>query len=202
VTTTTIDVTPDINGYFEQVVDEAIRVRRVRTSEATAQYLAALLGAYARGQQQTEAMDKPLTFLLRDALETTGAERFQRLRGIGDGVLYVLGFFGACLTRRGADRDYVIAVGSSAYGHASAMLRLAGSACKQDVLSDLAGQFGRFVEVMSEISDSALAAAGRRDNHQAVLRLYERWQRTGSTRLADQLVALGVCPTRSAGCVN
>ncbi len=199
---TKIDVTPDINGYFEQVVDEAIRARRVRTSEATAQYLAAMLGAYARGQQQTAALDQPLTFLLRDALETSGAERFQRLRSIGDGVLYVLGFFGGRLTRRGADRDYVIAVGSSAYGHASAMLRLAGSASKLDVLDELASQFGRFVEVMSEVADGALAASGRRDNHQSVLKLYERWQRTGSARLADQLVALGLCPTRASGCVN
>ena len=97
-----IDLSPNVNGYFEEVVDDAVRARRVDTSRATKQYLAGLLGDYARGVHSVEPLERPLTFLLQDALEQTGAQRFERLRRIGDGVLYALGFFGARMTRRGA----------------------------------------------------------------------------------------------------
>src|SRR2546427_13054264 len=129
-----IDVSPDIEGYFAQVVQDAVRARRVETSAATKQYLACLLGDFARGSGPLGAMDQSLTLLLQDALEQSGAERFERLRRIGDGVLYALGFFGNCLSRRGADPQYVMVIGSSAYGHAAAMLRLSGAGAAPDVL--------------------------------------------------------------------
>lgn len=196
-----IDVSPDIDGFFEQVVNEAIRARQVEATGAAARYLAGILGDYARGAISDETLDRPLTFQLRDALAAVGAERFQRLRTIGDGVLYVLGFFGTSLTRRGADRDYVMQVGSSAYGHASAMLRLTGAVSSApDVLGELAQKYGRFVEVMHEIADGVLAAASCDDT--SVLRIYERWQQSGSERLADELTQLGFFPVRASGGVH
>jgi hypothetical protein len=195
-----IDVCPDIDGYFEEVVEDAIRARRVDATEGAKHYLAGLLGDYARGEVSMSSLDRPLTLLLQDALEQSGVERFERLRRIGDGVLYAAGFFGNCLARRGADPQYVMVVGSSAYGHASAMLRICGGGHAPDVLRELAERFTRFVEVMSEIADGTLAAAAEADS--AVLRLYERWQQTGSARLATELAQLGLTPTRGNGGLN
>jgi hypothetical protein len=193
-TARTIDLSANVDAFFEEAVHEAVVSRRVEATKAAEQYLALLLSGYARGDK-AGALDQPLTFMLRDALETRGADRFNRLQRIGDGVLYILGFFG--VGRCGADRDYVMSVGSAAYGHASAMLDLGGSASGHNVLDELAHKFDRFVEVVSEVSDGALAAGGGSDA--GVLKLYERWERTGSERLAEALGSLGVCPVKASG---
>jgi len=195
-----IDPSPDIHRYFSEVVDDAVRARGVDTTDATKHYLAALLGDFARGAPSMDPLERPLTLVLQDALEQSGAQRFEKLRRIGDGVLYALGFFGARMTRHGADPRYVMVVGSSAYGHASAMLRLGGGGAVPDVLRELAQGYGRFVEVMTEIADASLASGADADDR--VLRLYERWRTTGSERLANELASLGLAPVRGSSEVH
>lgn len=195
---TTIDVSPNIEAYFEEVVHDAMRARRVAATPAAEHYLSGLLVDYAKGEKP-KALDEPLTFQLRDALESSGAERFARLQRLGDGVLYVVGFFGAWLRRRGADRDYVMSVGSSAYGHASAMLRMGTRLDGPNVLAELSDKFDRFVVVLGEIADGALASA--RDDA-SLLRAYERWQETGSSKLAESLVEMGFFPMRGDEAVH
>ena len=195
---TTIDVSPNIEAYFEEIVHDAMRARRVAATPAAEHYLSGLLVDYAKGQKP-KALDEPLTFQLRDALETRGAERFAQLQRLGDGVLYVVGFFGAWLGRRGADRDYVMSVGSSAYGHASAMLRMGASQEGPNVLGELSDKFERFVIVLGEIADGALASS--RDDT-SLLRAYERWQQTGSSKLAESLVEMGLFPMRGDEAVH
>jgi hypothetical protein len=195
----TVDVSPNIDAYFEEIVHEAIVARQVEATRAAEHYLVGLLSDYARGHKPSDALDQPLTLQLHEALGRVGAERFQRLRELGDGVLYLVGFFGGSLTRRGADPEYVISVGSSAYGHASAMLRMGGSDASHDVLSEMSHKFHGFVAVLCEIADGAL---GRASSDEAIVELYERWQATGSARLSRALASLGVCPVRSSGGVH
>ena len=199
-----IDVSTGINQYFDEVVGHAVQRLSVDTTEAARHYLVELLCDYARpGAAAATALDKPLTLLLRDALEAAGAERFERLRRIGDGILYALGFFGESVTRRGADRDYVVTLGSSAYGHAAAMLRRPalgrGSPGSHgpDVLSELAHKYDAFVGVVSEVADVSLANAAATDTARAV-RLYERWVESGSPHLAVHLCEIGLFPTPPA----
>lgn len=197
-----ITVSPSMTHFFREVVDEALRVRNVTATEAAATYLVGLLCAFAHPDEQAgSTFSQPLTFLLRDALEATGAERFQRLRSLGDGVLYGVGFFGGHIDLKGIDRGYVVGVGSTAYHHAAAMLRLNARAGQgPDVLSELAENFERFVSVLNDVADSALASSAR--DERSVLRLYERWLRTGSSRLAEELGARGLVPTRGSGGLN
>lgn len=152
--TAIIDVAPDIDAYFEEIVHDAIIARKVEATEAAETYLTALLVDYAKGETST-TFDQPLTFQLRDALEARGAERFQRLQSIGDGVLYLLGFFEGWMTRHGADRRYVMGLGSTAYSHASAMMRLGGTS-SYDVLQELSSKYDRFVAVLSDVAEAAL----------------------------------------------
>jgi hypothetical protein len=188
-----IDVSASIDAYFEEIVRDAMRVHGVEATGAAQHYLVGLLAEFARGSQNKPTLDKPFTFQLRDALEKRGQERFEHLRSIGDQVLYVLGFFGRAVKRRGADPEYVMSVGSSAYGHASAMMRMCGTAVGHDVLSELSSGYDRFVAVMSDVADCAHSAGG---DDASVLRLYERWQATGSPRLAETLNELGLFPVR------
>jgi hypothetical protein len=200
----TISLSPNMSVYFQEVVGEALRSRNVEATEAASSYIVDLLCEYAHPDEQAgSTLTQPLTFLLRDALEATGAERFQRLRGLGDGVLYVVGFFGGHIDSRGIHRGYIVSVGSTAYREAAAMLR--GSANRAagqgpDVLGELAAKFDRFAEVLAEVADAALASNAR--DPRGVIKLYERWLRTGSSRLAEELGARGVIPTRGTGGLN
>ena len=106
------------------------------TGEATT-YLVALLADFAAPDKNAgQTMDRPLTFLLDEALHTTKpAERFERLRVLGDGVLYSTGFFADHFEARGVDQKYLIGIGAAAYGAASSMLvsQSAGSASARSI---------------------------------------------------------------------
>ncbi len=188
-----IDVSANIDAYFGEIVRDALRARAVGASDAAAHYIVGLLAEFA---QQKPKLDQPFTLQLRDALEERGATRFQRLRTLGDHVLYVLGFFGGAVKRRGADPEYVMSVGSSAYGHASAMMRMCGTAVGHDVLNELSEHYDRFVIVLTDVAEATGAAT---TDDASVLRLYERWQATGSERIAATLNELGLFPVRGSG---
>ena len=58
--------------------------------------------------------------------------------------------------------------------------------------AELSAKFGEFVDVLADVSDHT-SLAGKQD----VLRIYERWVRTGSRRDGDLLVERGVVPNRA-----
>lgn len=198
---TSIAVTAKMSDYFHDIVDDAVRAKKVEASAAAQLYLVQLLSDFARPDEQLgEAMKESPTLLLHEAIHVAeGKERFKRLRNLGDGTLYGLGFFAANADNRGVDRGYVAHVGSAAYDHAAAMLRVGGgtSGGPMDVLAELSLKFQRFVEVFAYIADGAMAQSAR--GAQGVVRLYERWLKTGSSALASELAERGLNPMRSGG---
>jgi len=58
-----------------------------------------------------------------------------------------------------------------------------------------------FAEVVSSVADVLSANAAHNSNSQ-VVRLYERWVRTGSTQLAVALAGKGLSPQRGSGGVH
>ena len=189
-----ISLSADLSAYFEGALGEAMAVCGLSASFGVERYLVALLCDFARPDWQAAAtLDRPLTFLLRDALASAGGERFSRLRRLGDEVLYALGFFGDHLTRHGADRRYVSSLGRNAYEQAAAMLRSGHRPLDaHEVLGELAHNYEGCVAVLNEVADQTFAAAVHSDS--AVLRVYERWRVTRSGGLAQRLGALGVLP--------
>jgi hypothetical protein len=94
-----------MTDFFQEVLTDAIRVRQVEATDEAASYLVSLLCDYAHPDEAAgSTFGTPLTFQLRDAMAASGAERFKRLRGLGDHVLYALGFFGDHLEQKGIDR--------------------------------------------------------------------------------------------------
>jgi hypothetical protein len=197
-----IAISPSIADYFASVIEDALRSRKVEVSAAASHYLVGVLCDYAHPDEETEsAFSRPLAFQLRDALEASGATRFRRLRVLGDGVLYGVGFFGGHIELRGIDRGYVVRVGVTAYDNASSMLRSSGaSGANHDVLRELASKFEEFVAVLNEVADGALALGAR--GERGLVNLYERWLKTGSSRIAEELGARGLIPTRGKEGLN
>lgn len=199
-TQSNITLSADVNAYFQEVVADAMRVRHVEATEAASSYLVGLLSFFAHPDEEAEAtFDQPLTFALRDAMGATGKERFHRLRKLGDHVLYALGFFGSHIEGKGVDRRYVVGVGTTAYTSAASMLRLKAD-LGPNVLGELATKFEAFAKVLADVAEGTLACGAR--DERSVLRMYERWMRTGSSRLAEELTARGIVPARAPSGLN
>ena len=105
-----------VTEFFLEIVGDAIKARKVEATDGAQTYLVSLLTDYAKPDERAEqAMERPLAFLLDEALHTAEpGERFDRLRTLGDGVLYTCGFFGEHFEARGVDSAYVMGIGTTA----------------------------------------------------------------------------------------
>jgi hypothetical protein len=194
-----------VNEFFDGIVADAIKARGVEASGGAQQYVVGLLVDYAKPDfSAAHTLERPLTFLLDEAM-TAGApgERFDKLRYLGDGVLYASGFFADHFEARGVDSGYLVGIGTTAYGNASSILRAGSSAhdvnqaaMAVDLYGELASKFGQFVEIVREVADATVGGAAATSG--GILKLYERWQKTKSERLAKALSSAGVMPVTNA----
>jgi hypothetical protein len=192
-----LDLTADLETFFHDVVDDAMRKKQVAATRAAEYYLVSLLTDYARPDARcSEALERPLTLLLDEALHASGQERFERLRVLGDGVLYVSGFFAPHLETRGVEVRYVTSLGARAYDGAGKMLRGATDEAAPDLFFELSENFRQFAELLSAVAEKLALAA---TPSSSVLKLYERWLKTGSESLGSELIERGVLPVRGAG---
>jgi hypothetical protein len=194
-----IDVCGDLRGFFGEIVESVQRTEHYEATCAAQMYVVALLADHATsGPAGSETLSQPLTTLIDEAMRASGRERFERLRTIGDGVLYVTGYFSDYLENRGIEIDYYSAFGARAYEVAGRMLdpgelgRSLPGAGTATVLSELAHKFRMFVALIHDVADALYASSAR--SEQATLQVYERWRRTGSPALAQALAERGLIP--------
>ncbi|HXH07042.1 MAG TPA: hypothetical protein VNI83_10675 [Vicinamibacterales bacterium] len=178
--------------YFKQLVDGALSRQRLKAGEMTAFYLVNLLCGFVRLDEGAPAPfdDRPLALLLGQALEREGSEQRARLRTIGDLSLFISGFFSDSLRRRIVDVDYYVAMGEYAYGS----LSRTEAGAFAEIFGELAEKFCGFMDVLAEVSEQS-ALTSTTD----LLRLYERWLRTGSRRSGQRLIEQGIVPNASIG---
>lgn len=199
----TIVASASVSDFFESAVDDAMRARNVVASDGARSYVVALLTDLAKpGSPIERTLDRPLTLLLDEALHTPElGERFDRLRTLGDGVLYSSGFFADHFEARGVDPTYLIGIGRTAYERAGALivrgsqpLADAATGDELDLFKELARGFARFVEVIAEVANATIASGVA--SSRGLVRLYERWLKTGSETLADALTSHGFVAPR------
>jgi hypothetical protein len=186
-----------VADFFHEVVEDAIKTRHVDATDGAATYLVGLLADFARPDARAEqTLERPLAFLLDEALNAAQpGERFDRLRVLGDGVLYTCGFFGDHFEARGVDQRYLFGIGATAYGAASSMLRVGADdqrGAAIDVYRELASKFAVFVDVIAEVADTTISKGVA--SSKGLLKVYERWLKTKSDRLAQALSSHGLVP--------
>lgn len=177
--------------YFKDLVESALSRQHLRTTELTEYYLVDLLCRFVQPERRIPFCDdvrEPLALRLRRALESGGMEQRARLRNLGDFSLFTSGFFSDSLNRNAVDVDYYVSMGEYAYGS----LGRRDTDAFGEVFTELARKFVAYMDVLADISERT-GAAGSAD----VLRLYERWLRTGSTRDGQRLVDRGLVPNAS-----
>ena len=178
--------------YFKELIESALARQHVHAGEFTSYYLVNLLCQFVRPDARGPFADDadPLAIRLTRALQTAGPEQRARLRSLGDFSLFTSGFFADSLRRKPVDVDYYVSMGEYAYGSLSRHDDDAFS----DVFGELARKFVGFMDVLADVSERTALTSST-----DLLRLYEKWLRTGSTRDGQKLVDRGIVPNTSIG---
>jgi hypothetical protein len=178
--------------YFKECVEAACGRQGLHPQPLTSYYLVSLLDDFTHigRSASTEAMlsNEALGLRLARALQSAGTNQRAALKQVGDVSLFVSGFFSDSLSRSLVDVDYYVSLGGYAYGSLGAI---------DDVLSpifcELSEKFVAFVDVLSEVSERSSLTSDA-----DVLRLYEKWVRTGSRRNGTLLAEKGIVPNEAA----
>ncbi len=168
--------------YFKELVEAALANQRIAAGELTAYYVVQLLAGFL---ERRAGDDAPLSLQLAHALESGRAPQRTSLKQIGDAALFISGFFPDSLRRKFVDVDYYASVGGCAY---TALSRVEHDSFSP-VFAELADRFIKFADVLSEVSERSACSTNT-----DLLRLYDRWLRTGSSRSGQLLAERGVVP--------
>ena len=172
--------------YFKELVEDALAHQRIAAGEMTAFYVVHLLARFLR--RPADEDEAPLACQLARALDSGGLQQRMGLKQIGDLSLFISGFFPDSLRRKLVDGDYYVSIGGFAYDTLSRYETETFS----PVFAELAEKFVDFVDVLSEVSERASCTSNL-----DLLRLYEKWLKTGSRRSGELLIERGVVPNVS-----
>jgi hypothetical protein len=189
-----IETFGDLRQWFRERLEAALERRHLRADPETRAYLVELMAAIGIGRRRSPG-DVPLALQLKEAREAaSGAERLALYRALGDEALCLSGFFADHLERRGISHGYVCSMGGGAYESASVLaIQAPSQAIRTTVYRDLAASFERYAEVLDDVRESTALRTP-----QDIVRLYDKWRRTGSPRIAERLSEAGVYPAPGA----
>ena len=178
--------------YFAELVRKGIENRKLKTAPQVETYLIGLLQHYldARNLFQSTNSEsgrktpETLAEMYLLAQNSEAAVKAELLKRTGDRALYISGFFGDSLQRKLADVDYYVEMGGQAY-------RSLAHCTREDTMAKvyetISFQFIDLVDVLTHISQNSMI-----QSNQGLLRLYERYVRTGSELAREKLVEMGV----------
>jgi len=178
--------------FFYQAVSDAFTKRKIQTYPSVQTYLVGMLEYYMDARklfdqemdEQGKRQPNTLAEMLLTANNLAIAEKHSLLKKLGDKSLYVSGFFGDSLSRKLVDVDYYADMGGSAYG-------LLAETVKEDTMAQVYKVFSKrfldFVDVLTYISQQSMI-----QSDQNILRLYDRYMRTGSELAKEKLIEMGV----------
>jgi hypothetical protein len=180
--------------YFNEVVDDALKSRKLKADLYVKQYLVNLLEFYLSTENlfEKETVDesgkrKPQTLaeLYLIAVNSEWNMKVDLLRKLGDRALYISGFFGDSFARKIIDVDYYVNMGGNAYYELSYSLQKNDPLKK--VYSVFSKRFPEFVDTLTYISHKSMIS-----NNQSVLRLYDNYLKTGSELAKEKLMEMGI----------
>lgn len=183
--------------YFKDLLGGALARQKLELGEGTEFYLVNLLSEFLSADKLFSPQDdgskeqEPLALMLARALDGPREAQVPALRKLGDVSLYVSGFWSDSLSRSAVDVDYYIRMGGAAYGKVAELTPAKGA---RPLYGELSARFNALVDVLSEVAEHTAMVTNT-----GVVRLYERWVKTGSARLARLLGQQGVVAQLPAG---
>jgi len=186
-----------ITEYFIDLIEEANKHQHFNSDTMMTFYMVNLLQNYVRSDHlyiSDENDEETLVSALEDAMNATGVERESKYKHLGDYTLFVSGFFHDSLSRSLVDVNYYIGIGRIAYRNVAAQITHGKRKSFQEFYTALAEKFKKLVDVLSEVSDRVMIS-----NNGDILRIYDRWLKTGSERDKELLKEKGILPLRMDG---
>lgn len=178
--------------FFRDGVNNALAYCGLRASPQVSVYLVHLLehflvtdNLYVTDEKGRRGRETLAEMYLRATALLEGQQRIDLLRKTGDISLYISGFFGDSLQRKLVDLDYYAGMGEVAYRTLLGMAR--DDDPLQEVYGEFAERFTRYVDVLTYLSQRSFI-----QSNQSLLRIYERYLRTGSDLARDQLIEAGL----------
>ncbi len=179
---------PSLGEFFRDKIREAVEHQKLQVSETTEFYLVNLLQDFMKSGDLLD--EEPLALLYCRATQAQYNLKISLLRKLGDISLYTVGFFPESFSKQLVDSEYYIRMGETAYNNLSHLFS------EKNILSlifdDLSQHFPAYVDILAEVSEKSLS---RKDSD--LLRLYESWQTTGSSRSQKILAEKGILPLAS-----
>lgn len=181
-----------VQEFFKELISEARERQRVQVADVTEYYLVNLLSEFTEAERlfvrdaDGTLREEPLALILARALEGQREQQVKALRRLGDTSLWVSGFFGDSLEPKVVDAGYYMSMGHLAY---SSLARLLAAGPIAGLYEELALKFGAIVDLLNEVSERVSLTS-----QQGLLRVYERFLKTGSSRLARLLAEQGMIP--------
>ncbi len=183
----------NLKAFFHDALSAELARQQLRAQPVTVGYLADLLTAFLRTERLYEQTPeglgfRPLALRHGDTLLAAGAhQRSRALRDLGDVALFVAGVLAESLNRKLVDVDYYAAMGGSAYARLADTLSADATGQPfSSMFAELAHQFIDYADVLGEVAEHPEVR-----QHRDVLRLYDRWLKTGSHLAAQYLSAAG-----------
>lgn len=183
--------------YFKDMVVSSIKNQHAEVSGTVEFYLVNLLNECINAEKIFHEVDAEkedsLTRKLSRALNADTFERIRRFKELGDFTLFIAGFFSASLNRKLVDVDFYGVIGSIAYANLAVIMRTkTNGEVFSSLYGELAEKFSPITDVLSEVSQKT--SLRKEEN---ILRIYEKWVRTGGKRDADRLIKEGIVPTEN-----
>lgn len=182
--------------YFKNLVEDAIENQNIEIEEMEEFYIVNLLTEHIRTDRvyinlENSSREEPLANILFKALQAEYyEERIKIFKKLGDFTLFISGYFSDSLNRKLIDIDYYKAIGESAYSNLSYLTKKRKyGEMFSGLFEKLAKRFQSLVDIIAEVSDKSLVKSDK-----GILRVYERWIRTGGRRDASILMEKGIIP--------
>ncbi len=190
---TPIFVSP--KDFFKEAVRDAFSKRKIEAFPMAEDYLVHVLEHYVVADHLHESENaeshgpKKITTLAETLLIAAQSEhstKVDMLKKLGDRTLYICGFFSDSFQRKVIDVDYCAEMGGTAY-------RILAQSTKEDTLSKVYSLYSKkflaFVDVLNYISEKSQLQSSSN-----VLRIYDRYLKTGSELAREKLSHLGIVP--------
>lgn len=186
-----IEIHSNLVEFFKDKVQGALRNQQVETDEMAEFYLVQLLTEFHTSEKlhaknSHSGEEEPLAITYLKAINADAVQRMNLLKGLGDRSLYFSGMFADHIESKAVGLDYYISIGGHAYTGVADVMGTMKSEL-QDLFEELSTKFTIFVDVISEVSSSA---GIQKDTD--LLKLYDRYLRTGSDRAAKVLTKAGI----------
>lgn len=191
-TTERLIVSRDLGEFFRTEVSQARNTLGISLPLDTEFYIVNLLCDFSRRETAPTLGEEPLALLYKQALEAGPGEQAQLFKKMGDVALYISGFFTDFIERSLVDVDYYISMGGNAYGTLSGLV---GSTRQGSTFAELYLQLAqRFTEIVDLLNQISEKSRDKKENNEELLKMYDRWLRTKSSRLHKMLMEKGLLP--------